>query len=203
MQTNSSIGRHDTNCIPRSAPGRFSTAILEQLIAEEGWVQVNGGAHTGLMGASTRGGLDYGGIVDCVILERFVDASLPKGFRNVQITKTMPERKAGLSECADAFIGLPGGLGTLDELAEVMCMRQLSFHEKPIVLVNTNGYYDSLLNFLREGISRKFMGEQVLQAIGFANTPKDAVQFVKTYCPVKIDKDALNSGEMDAASRKQ
>lgn len=153
------------------------------------------------MAACTRGGLDTGGIVDCVILDRFVTDSLSKGFRNVQITKTMADRKAGLSEKADAFIALPGGFGTLDELAEVMCMRQLSCHEKPIVLLNTSGYYESLINFVREGIRLRFMAEEVGQAIGFANTPQDALQFINNYSPVKIDKDTINSGEMAAASK--
>lgn len=174
---------------------------LGKLIAQEGWVQKNGGGHTGLMGACTRGALDLGGVVDCVILDRFVGDSPPKGFRTVLVTKTMAERKAGLSEGADAFFALPGGLGTLDELAEVMCMRQLSFHENPIVLVNTNGYYDSLLDFLSTGIKSRFLREEVLQAVHFARSPEDAIHFVKSYRAIKIDKEALNSGEMTAACK--
>lgn len=154
------------------------------------------------MGAATRGGLEAGGIVDAVILDKFVDTNLSTGFRKLKVTKSMPDRKAGLSEEADAFIALPGGLGTLDEIAEVMCMRQLSFHERPIALVNTNGFYDHLKKFIQSSIEAKFVAEAVSQAVFFADTPKDAIHFIKACTkPVLIDKDALHSGEMVAASK--
>lgn len=152
------------------------------------------------MGACTRGALDAGGVVDCVILKIFVDGPSPLPFRSVKAVSTMAERKAGLRENADAFIALPGGLGTLDELAEVLCARQLSFHQCPIVLLNTDGYFDALVQFIREGIKQNFVSEHILTAMGVVDAPEQAVEFIKNYRPFKIDKTRLESTEMNAAS---
>ncbi|CDF38678.1 unnamed protein product [Chondrus crispus] len=173
---------------------------LGQLMAENGWVQCNGGGDVGLMGASSRGALDAGGVVDCVILKIFVNGPNPLPFRTVKVATTMADRKAGLRENADAFVALPGGLGTLDELAEVLCARQLSFHQRPIVLVNTDGYFDALLQFIREGIRQNFVSEHILTAMGVADAPEQAIEFIKNYRPFKIDKTRLESTEMNAAS---
>lgn len=153
------------------------------------------------MGAATRGALENGGIVDAVILDRFVNSNMSKGFRNLSVVDTMSSRKAGLAEPAAAFVALPGGLGTFDEIAECMCMRQLSFHERPIVFVNTNGYYEHLKSFLDSCTEANFIAGAFSRAIFFADTPEDAVHFLKNAAkPVVIDKDALSSGEMVAAS---
>lgn len=154
------------------------------------------------MGAATRGALTAGGIVDTVILDKFVNCNMSSGFRNVTVVKTMPARKAGLYEGADAFIALPGGMGTLDELAEVMCMRQLCFHERPIALVNTNGFYDHFKKFIEDAITSKFITSAMGEVMFFADTPKDAVDFIRDCrSSVKIDKDTLHSGEMESASK--
>lgn len=83
--------------------------VLGKLIAKEGWVQVNGGGKTGLMGAATEGGIQAGGIVDAVILDLFTSSNMHTLFRNVTVAESMPERKKGLFERGDAFIALPGG----------------------------------------------------------------------------------------------
>lgn len=150
------------------------------------------------MASSTAGGLDAKGFVDCVILEKFVDEKLPKGFGRVDVCQTMPERKKGLYERGDAYVALPGGLGTLDELAEIMCLRQLSFHNKPIVLVNTKGFYDDIKNFLVNGLRQKFIAEGIERVIHFADTPAETIDFLKAYKPIKISKKAVNSSEMSA-----
>lgn len=174
---------------------------LGELIAKEGWVQRNGGGCTGLMAAATEGALAAGGTVDAVVLDIFVESNLHHGFRNVSITKTMADRKNGLSQNADMFIALPGGLGTLDEISDIICARQLSFHDKPVVILNSHGFYDHLHKFLLDGIKRKFIAEAVSRAVLFANTPEEAIALIKKSTPVYIDKNALNSGEMVAASR--
>jgi predicted Rossmann-fold nucleotide-binding protein len=84
------------------------------------------------MGAATDGALEISGIVDCVILDKFITANMHEGgFRDVQVSKTMTERKSSLSDRADAFVCLPGGLGTLEEVSEVMSWLQLGLHTKP------------------------------------------------------------------------
>lgn len=113
---------------------------LGAALAEADYALCVGGGKYGLMGAVTDGCLASGGVVDCVILRMFVGANMHPGpFRNTDVFDTMPQRKDGLYQQADAFIALPGGLGTLEELSEVMSWRQLELHRKPIVLLNTNG----------------------------------------------------------------
>lgn len=87
---------------------------LGKRIAEKGWVQLNGGGRTGLMGAATEGALAIGGTVDCCIEKRFVANNMHHGFRNVDIREDMTSRKAGLYENATYFVAAPGGLGTLE-----------------------------------------------------------------------------------------
>jgi uncharacterized protein (TIGR00730 family) len=116
---------------------------LGKAIAEAGFVQCNGGGRYGLMGAVTDGALASSGVVDAVILRMFVGANMHPGpHREVVISETMSERKLGLTMRGDAFFALPGGLGTLEELAEIASWRQLELHYKPLVLINTNGFYD-------------------------------------------------------------
>lgn len=81
------------------------------------------------------------GTVDCVILEMFVGDNMHPRLSKRVVTKTMSERKDGLLRRGDAFIALPGGLGTLEELAEIASWRQLELHDKPLVLLNTNSFY--------------------------------------------------------------
>lgn len=154
------------------------------------------------MGAATSGGLSAGGIIDAVILDIFVDRNLAEGFRTVKVVTNMADRKTGLATNADMYVALPGGLGTLDELADVMCQRQLLFHEKPIVVVNVDGYFDHLKSFLRECIVRNFVTEAVSRAVLFADGPEQAIDLLKTHKIVKIDKECLHSGEIAAASKR-
>ncbi|PXF47500.1 putative cytokinin riboside 5'-monophosphate phosphoribohydrolase LOGL7 [Gracilariopsis chorda] len=171
---------------------------LGAAIAREGWVQVNGGGETGLMGAATRGGLDANGIVDCVNLRMFATTNQSKGFRKVYIEDTIQDRKNGLYERGDAIVALPGGLGTLDEIAEQMCMRQLQFHTKPIVLINTNGHYNPIRDFIRNGEESLFISGGMSQVIHFSDTPADAIQYLKDYKPITVNKESVNSSELNA-----
>jgi uncharacterized protein (TIGR00730 family) len=115
---------------------------LGKAIADAGYVQCNGGGRHGLMGAATDGALENGGAVDMVILRMFCGPNMHPGpFRETAVEDSMAARKGGLFERADAFIALPGGLGTLEELSEVASWRQLELHDKPIILVNTNSFY--------------------------------------------------------------
>lgn len=94
------------------------------------------------MGAATEGGLTAGGMVDCVILEKFVASNMHDGaFRDIVVEETMTLRKAGLYSRADAFICLPGGLGTLEEASEVMSWLQLGMHTKPCELNRLVSYF--------------------------------------------------------------
>lgn len=154
------------------------------------------------MGAATSGGLSAGGIIDAVILDIFVDNNLANGFRTVKVASNMADRKTGLATNADMFVVLPGGLGTLDELTDVMCQRQLLIHEKPVVVVNVDGYFNHLKSFLRECTIRNFVTEAISRAVLFADSPEEAIGLLKTHKTVEIDKECLHSGEIAAASKR-
>ena len=119
-------------------------AQLGRGIAERGWVLVYGGANVGLMGACADAALDAGGRVEGVILDTFsrvAHASL----HHLEVVDDMRARKAGLAHRGDAFVALPGGFGTLEELSEILVERQLDFHCKPLVLLSDDGFWQPLL----------------------------------------------------------
>lgn len=167
-------------------------------IARQGWLQVNGGGN-GLMGSCTDGGLAEGGDVDCVILRRFVPSGMAnKGkFRDIDITDTMLDRRMGLYRRANAFVAIPGGLGTLEELSEVISWRQLEWHNRIVVLLNTNGFYDSFEQFLLRAIEEKFIAPGMHDCVKFVDTPEEAIKIINEYVPFSIHKCDTLSGNAD------
>lgn len=118
-------------------------------IARAGMGLVYGGGRAGLMGAVADAALDAGGEVTGVITRLLVDRELGHtGITRLEIVETMHERKMMMAEMAHAFVTLPGGLGTLDEMFEILAWAQLGIHRKPVGILNTGGYYDSLMAFL-------------------------------------------------------
>jgi uncharacterized protein (TIGR00730 family) len=146
-----------------SSPGReplFRDAArqLGRLIGEHGLTLVYGGGCVGLMGELADAALAANGRVVGVITEALVDRELAHlGLSDLRVVTTMHERKAQMSELADAFIALPGGLGTLEEFFEVLTWQQLGIHRKPCALLNVGGYYDPLLAFLDRGVEAGFV----------------------------------------------
>lgn len=138
----------------RRAPAH-QLALAEELgrgLAERGWKVVYGGARIGLMGALADGALAAGGRVEGVILDTF--ARVAHASLHVLETVTdMRSRKAGLAHRGDAYVVLPGGFGTLEELSEILVERQLGFHAKPLVLVNHRGFWDPLLALVERQIA--------------------------------------------------
>jgi uncharacterized protein (TIGR00730 family) len=127
-------------------------------LAERGIGLVYGGGRVGLMGAIADAALDAGGEVTGVIPQGLVDRELAHpGLTELRIVGTLHERKAAMAELADAFIGLPGGLGTLEELAEVTSWAQLQLHAKPIGLLSTDDYWRSLLDWLDHAVAEGFV----------------------------------------------
>lgn len=119
---------------------------------------VFGGGSVGLMGQVADGALEAGGEVIGVITRLLQDRELGhKRATRLHVAETMHERKAVMAELADAFIALPGGLGTLDETFEILAWAQLGIHSKPVGLLNTAGYYDSLMTFLDHVEREKFL----------------------------------------------
>lgn len=121
---------------------------------------VYGGGAVGLMNEIANSTLSYGGKVHGVIPEHLMKWEV--GHRNLtalHITDTMHERKAMMAELSDAFIALPGGFGTLEELMEVITWLQIEIHGKPVVLFNVDGYYDKLLGFIEHSVSEGFIDQ--------------------------------------------
>lgn len=120
---------------------------------------VYGGGHVGLMGEVADACLAAGGKVIGVIPQFMVERELAmRGLTELHITDSMHTRKAMMAERADAFIALPGGFGTLDELFEILTWRQISLHDKPIGLLNISGYYSGLLSFVTRAVEDGFVG---------------------------------------------
>jgi uncharacterized protein (TIGR00730 family) len=129
-------------------------------IGRSGGQLVYGGGHNGLMGLLADATLAAGGRVIGVIPKALVEKEWAhRGCTELHIVENMHERKAMMAERADAFLALPGGIGTLEEFFEVWTWRQLGYHDKPVGLLNMAGFYDSLLTFLKSAVASGFMNE--------------------------------------------
>ncbi len=136
---------------------RETAARTGELLAKSGFNVVYGGGRLGLMGIVADNALSHGTHVTGIIptLLKDIEGTHP-GLSKVEIVDTMHTRKRRMSELADAFIILPGGFGTLDELFEILTWRQLQMHDKPIVIINTKGYWDPLKALIQNIIEEKF-----------------------------------------------
>jgi uncharacterized protein (TIGR00730 family) len=135
-------------------------------IGANGGQLVYGGGHNGLMGMVADATQAAGGRVVGVIPQSLVDKEFAnRRCEELYIVQTMHERKAMMAERADAFLALPGGIGTFEELFEVWTWRQLGYHAKPIGLLNAGGYYDSLLGFLQQSVASGFMNDWQMELL--------------------------------------
>lgn len=148
-----------------------------KLIAAKGWSLVFGGGGLGLMGEVARAARDGGAGVTGILPEflRHLEPPLSQG-ETVEIAADLYDRKERMIAEADAFIVLPGGLGTLDEFYEVVTSAQLAVHSKPIVLVNTNGYYDPLIALMEHVIVHGFAQPVSRKLFRVAATPAEAFE---------------------------
>ena len=136
-------------------------------IGQHGGQLVYGGGSGGLMGTVARATAEAGGRVVGVIPQSLVDREFAnRECDELHIVQTMHERKALMAERSGAFLALPGGIGTFEELFEVWTWRQLGYHGKPIGLLNVAGYYDGLLAFLRGSVASGFMGPWQMDLVG-------------------------------------
>ena len=127
-------------------------------IGRRGWQLVYGGGRAGLMGVVADAALEAGAAVVGVIPRSLMDRELGHpALTELHVVETMHQRKTMMAERSDAFVALPGGIGTFEELFEVWTWRQLGYHDKPIGLLNVAGYYDQLLAFLQQSEARGFM----------------------------------------------
>jgi hypothetical protein len=150
---------------------------LGAAIAAAGLGMVYGGACVGLMGAvadaALAGGAEVIGVLPAVLSSREIAHT---GLTELERVPTMHKRKARMAELADAFLILPGGYGTLDELMESVTWAQLGLHAKPCILINTAGYWDGLLGFLDSAVSAGFVKEKNRKLMRVAASAEDAVR---------------------------
>jgi len=162
-------------------------AELAELMTEKSFTLVNGGSKVGLMGIMARKIKEKGGKSTGVIPQLIYDKGLAcHSTDQLIVTKDMRERKEKLSELADAFIALPGGFGTLEELMEVMTLKQLEVHQKPIVLMNTNKFYDKLLEQFEVFYKTDFSKADYKNLYFVANNTTEALEYIQNYKPEGI-----------------
>ena len=135
-------------------------------IAQNKGQLVYGGGHNGLMGMMADACLQAGGRVVGVIPKALVEKEWAhSGCSELHVVENMHERKSLMAERADAFLAMPGGIGTFEEFFEVWTWRQLGYHDKPVGLLNIQGYYDKLLAFLSTSVQQGFMNAEQMQLI--------------------------------------
>lgn len=155
---------------------------LGQEIAAHTWKLVYGGTNCGLMQAVAEatvgnGGIAIGIIPEC-IKERGVAA---QNATELLVAEDMKERKRMLREHSDAFIAMPGGWGTMEEITEVITLKQLGCHNKPIVFVNTDGFYDLFFKFIDDIRERGFVSKAYDNLFIVASDISEAIQYIETY----------------------
>lgn len=168
---------------PGARPEFTATArALGTLLAQRGYGVVYGGGKVGLMGTLADAALAAGGEVIGVIPHALVAKELGHpGVTQLHAVDTMHERKARMAAESDAFIALPGGIGTLEELFEALTWLQLGFHAKPVGLLNVAGYYDALLAFLANMETERFIREEHREMLIVESDPATLLEKLSTF----------------------
>ncbi|MCS6941049.1 MAG: TIGR00730 family Rossman fold protein [Roseiflexaceae bacterium] len=153
-------------------------------MARRGWTLVYGGGSIGLMGAVARAVHAAGGRVVGVIPQTLLEREV--GYQEADeliVTGTLRERKQIMDDRADAFVALPGGFGTLEELLEIMTLRMLGYHNKPIVIVNVGGYFDPLLTQFEYIFAQNFAHERYRRLYAVKADPEAALTYLERIMP--------------------
>ncbi len=154
---------------------------------------VYGAGCYGIMGAVARGVRAKGGALLGISPDFFVDLNvLTDDYGELILTPTMRERKALMEEKADAFIICAGGIGTLEEFFEVITLKQLGRHSKPIIILNTLGFYDPMLDMMEQSVAQHFMSEKVHRLYTVASSIEEAWEQLENYQPFGYNKYGAN-----------
>lgn len=156
------------------------TEELGAKIAERGHTLIYGGGAAGLMGAAARGAYScWGKIIGIVPSFLNVDGILFDKCDEMIFTETMRERKQLMEEKANAFIVTPGGVGTFDEFFEILTLKQLGRHSKPIAVFNINGYFDSLIEQLKNAVHKQFMSPESFELCMFTDNADKLINYIE------------------------
>lgn len=164
-------------------PERYATVARElgRLLARRGHTLINGAGRTGLMGAAADACLAAGGEAVGVIPRFMIEQGWQHtGMSRLIVTDDMHRRKETMVGLSDGCIALPGGVGTLEELLEIITWKQLGLYLKPVVVLNTAGYFDALLSQLDRAAEEQFMRQAHKRIWCVAETPEEAVRLVET-----------------------
>ena len=159
---------------------------LGEMLAKRGHSLVFGAGATGLMGAAARGFKRGGGYVHGVIPKFFRDEGVEAIFDacdKITYTDSMAERKKVMEDDADAFIITPGGIGTFEEFFEVLTLKQLGRHDKPMAIYNIADYYDDLEKFMQTVTERKFITFKCYEMYTYFNGAKEIIDYLENYKP--------------------
>lgn len=172
---------------------------LGEILAGAGKTIVYGAGGHGLMGAVADGALDRGGDVYGVVPGFLQELELThRGLTGLKIVSEMRVRKQLMLEDSDAVVALPGGCGTIEELFEALTMKRLGQWVGPVILVNTNGFYDDLIRFLEHSVAERFMGSNHLDMWCVVNEPKDVLDAIDG--AHNWDRDALQFANVTPAN---
>ena len=178
----------------KSIDAQFTDAghALGYLLAQHGYGLVFGGGDNGMMGSVARGAHDGGGRIIGIAPRFFnVDGVLYPHCDELIYTETMRERKQKMEDLSGAFIVSPGGIGTFEEFFEILTLKQLGRTKKPLVILNTAGYYDDMLNMMHRTVESNFMSAQTFDLIAVVNTPEQAIDYIEHYVEQEVDVEEL------------
>jgi len=163
--------------------------LLGEKLAKQNITLIYGGAKIGVMGKVAQGVLENKGKAVGIIPEFLkVKEVVHTGLDELIITENMHQRKMKMQELSDGFITLPGGLGTLEELFEILTWSQLGLHQKPIGLLNINGFYDSLLELLQNMVSKGLLKKENLELLIVDTDVDDLLGKMKAFVPQEVPK---------------
>lgn len=177
-----------------SSPGNDLEIIdqaqqLGNLLADREITLVYGAAKIGVMGAVAQGSLEKGGKVIGVIPEFLkIKEVVHTGLTELIVNETMHERKMKLQELSDGFITLPGGFGTMEELFEVLTWSQLALHQKPVGMLNVNGFYDDLLSALNKMVEKGFLKQENLDILLVDTSIEGLLDQMQNFKPMAMPK---------------
>ncbi|CAN6615292.1 hypothetical protein TRVA0_006S01178 [Trichomonascus vanleenenianus] len=160
---------------------------LGELFHENSWGLVYGGGTTGLMGAIARTIASRGGNVEGIIPEALIgkerEGKTPEEhiYGKTTLVKDMHTRKRLMGQQADAFVALPGGFGTAEELFEITTWNQLGIHDRPIVILNTNGFYNGLIAWIESAVENGFISPACRHIIVSVTTPEEVIHAIANY----------------------
>jgi uncharacterized protein (TIGR00730 family) len=175
---------------PGSDPAYLAAATaFGELLAKQGRRLVYGGGDVGLMGAVADGALAAGGDVFGVIPKALLDLEVGhSGLTELHVVASMHERKALMAELADGFVALPGGIGTFEELFEVLTWSQLGFHAKPTAILNVSGYFDALIAFIDNAVTSQFVKQVHRDLLLDARDPVQLLESMDAWTPPVVEK---------------